>query len=125
MAAKFENMRIDDHSQDLLKLNLKMDGLIGGIHFLEKQFQKAEERERKAEERKQKAEERERKAEERRQLMIKQMEIQRNLTTSIQDLVGKIDELENIIRNQSGNTNPAQNNNSITGIVSNILGGDE
>ena len=117
-------------------MNNPIDILIRQIQNIDRQFKiaeererKAEERERKAEERKQKeeqkAEERERKAEERRQLMIKQMEIQRNLTTSIQDLVGKIDELENIIRNQSGNTNPAQNNNSITGIVSNILGGDE
>ena len=62
-------------------------------------------------------EERERKAEERKQLMLRQMEVQQNLTTSIQDLIGKIDELENIIRNQSGSSNPAQNNSLSVGII--------
>ena len=69
------------------------------------------------EERERKAEEREHKAEERKQLMLRQMEVQQNLTTSIQDLIGKIDELENIIRNQSGSSNPAQNNSLSEGIV--------
>ena len=69
------------------------------------------------EERERKAEERERKAEERKQLMLRQMEVQQNLTTSIQDLIGKIDELENIIRNQSGSSNPAQNNSLSVGII--------
>ena len=94
-------------------MNNPIDILIRQIQNIDRQFKIAEDREKKAEERERKGEERERKAEERRQLMIKQMEIQQNLTTSINELIGRIDELENVIRNQSGNSNPAQQNSSI------------
>ena len=96
---------------------IQINNLIKSLERENNNVKRNEERERKAEERERKAEEREHKAEERKQLMLRQMEVQQNLTTSIQDLIGKIDELENIIRNQSGSSNPAQNNSLSEGIV--------
>lgn len=94
-------------------MNNPIDILIRQIQNIDRQFKIAEDREKKAEERERKEEERERKAQERLERWIKQMEVQEHLTTSINELIGKIDELENVIRNQSGNTNPAQQNSSI------------
>lgn len=94
-----------------------LNNLIKGLDRENINSKRAEEREKKAEEREKKAEERERKAEERKQLMIKQMEVQSQLTNSINELLVAVNDLEIMLRSQAGSTNPAQESNTSTGIV--------
>ncbi len=127
MAKNFSTMDDFKVGRDTDNLTLKLTAVIAGLETYKRYQQKEEEERKKAAEREKKAEEREKKAEERKQLMIKQMEVQSQLTQSIQDLVAKIDDLEGMLRSQSGSVNPAQQNNTsvIGGIVDMLGGGSE